>query len=32
MATARIAELLQVRFRATMSGRKMSLTDPRRAP
>jgi hypothetical protein len=30
--TARTIELLQVRFRATTSGRKMSLTEPRRAP
>ena len=29
---ARMIELLQVRFRATTSGRKMSLTEPRRAP
>ena len=29
---ARTIELLQVRFRATTSGRKMSLTEPRRAP
>ena len=30
--TARTIELLHVRFRATTSGRKMSLTEPRRAP